>query len=236
MHRVLSYSPEPELGEDEVAARLATPWRRFKTHAAFLFLDHHLLRLGFQNAHLAGPDMWRSNQPSPRQLEIWAQKGVKTVVNLRGVSGASFHVLERDACRRLGLELVTCRVNSRDVPWPPVPRQIKAMFDTIRYPALMHCKSGADRAGLMGVFFRHFREGLPIAAAREQLGLKYLHIRAGKTGILDAYFEAYLAQGEPKGLSIIDWSETRFDPVAFKAGYRSTALGRFLVDRVLGRE
>ncbi len=236
MHRTLSYWPEPEVSDEEVAARLATPWKRFKTHAAFLFADHHILRLGFQNKHMAGPDMWRSNQPSPRQLEIWAARGVKSVINLRGVSRASFHILERAACARLGMDLVTCRVNSRDPLWPDVPRTIKAMFDEIRYPALMHCKSGADRAGLMAVLYRHFHLGEPVSQALGQLSSKYLHVRAGRTGILDAYLEKYVAEGEAEGLDFLTWSENHFDPEAFKADFTPSAVGSFFVDRVLGRE
>ena len=31
---------------------------------------------------------------------------------------------------------------------------------------LMHCKSGADRAGLMSVLYRHLHEGVPIEEAK----------------------------------------------------------------------
>lgn len=236
MHRVLSYWPEPDIDDVAVRDALATPWRRIQRHAGLLFGDHHVLRLRFQNAHQISDDMWRSNQPSPKQLAIWAKRGVRTVINLRGLSPKGFHILEREACQRLGLDLVTLRVNSRDAPWPAVPRTIKTMFDTIRYPALLHCKSGADRAGLMGVFYRHFRLGHPVSEAIEQLNGKYLHIKAGKTGILDAYFQHYIDTGERRGLSLIAWSENHFDPEAFKAGFRPDRLGSFFVDQVLRRE
>ncbi len=235
-HRVLSFFPEPEVTDAAVAARLATPMMRLNAQLGLLFGDHHILRVAFQNAHAIDDHMWRSNQPSPAQLRRWAARGVKTVINLRGLSTKSFHLLERDACARLGLDLVTLRVNSRHTPWPVVPRMIRDMFDSIRYPALMHCKSGADRAGLMGVFYRHFRLGEPVSQALEQLSPKYLHVRSGKTGILDAYFEAYLREGEPQGLSLIEWSEGGFDPKAFKAAYRPNALGSFFVDAILRRE
>ncbi len=236
MHEVKSLKPEPEVSDAEVAARLSSPWKRFKTHAALHFADHQFLRVLFQNKHLAGPQMWRTNQPSPAQLRRWAGKGVKTVINLRGVSQASFHILERDACERYGIRLVTFRVNSRDAPYPEIPRMAKTLFDEIEYPALMHCKSGADRAGLMAVFYRHFALGEPIAQAKEQLSAKYLHVRAGKPGILDAYFEHYLEDGEADGLSLIEWAETRFDWERFRSGFKPDPLGDFIVDAVLRRE
>lgn len=236
MHRILSYRPQAEVSDEVVRAKLATRWDRVRTYAAFLFADHHLLRLMYQNAHEIGGGLYRSNQPGPGHLRRWAERGVKTVINLRGVSPASYHVLQRDACERLGMELVTLRMFSRDAPDTGTPRIVKAMFDEIEYPALIHCKSGSDRAGLMGVLYRHFRFGEPFSVAREQLGLKYLHMPIGKTGILDAYVDAYIEEGESRGIDLVTWSETMFDPVAFKAAYRSGALGDFLVDRVLQRE
>lgn len=236
MHRVLSQGPEPDVSDDEVRARLAAPRDRAREYRKLLFADHHFLRLIYQNEHLVGPGLWRSNQPGPGQLERWAERGIKTVINTRGVSRASFHVLERDACERHGMELVTLRMFSRDVPQGPTPRIVKTMFEEIAYPALMHCKSGADRAGLMAVLYRHFRMGEPISVARAQLSLKYLHVRAGKTGILDAYCDAYVEQGEKRGVDLITWSETMFDPTGFKAAYRAGALGDFLVEKVLHRE
>jgi protein tyrosine/serine phosphatase len=236
MHRVLSYRPEPQVSDEEVRARLATPWLRLKTHAALLFSDHHLLRLAFQNEHEVGGGLWRSNQPGPGQLKRWAERGIKTVINLRGVSPASFHVLQRDACERLGMELITLRMFSRDAPDIGAPRIAKQMFDEIAYPALIHCKSGSDRAGIMAVLYRHFRMGEPFAVAREQLSMKYLHSKMGKTGILDAYVDAYIEQGEKKGIDLVTWSETMFDPKAFKAAYTSGAVGDFIVDHVLHRE
>jgi hypothetical protein len=37
------------------------------------------------------------------------------------------------------------------------------------------------------------------------------HFRFAKTGILDAFFERYLTEGEPKGLSFLDWGRTADD-------------------------
>ena len=67
----------------------------------------------------------------------------------------------------------------------------KDLFESIEYPALMHCKSGADRAGLMSVLYKLLREKVPFEQAVEQLSLKYLHVKHGKTGMLDAFFQAY---------------------------------------------
>ncbi|MGZ3377795.1 MAG: protein tyrosine phosphatase, partial [Phenylobacterium sp.] len=85
---------------------MTTPGGRFKTYVDYLWNDHAYLRLGFQNAHWISDELVRTNQPWPHQLAAWKAKGVRTIVNLRGGFDASFHALEKDACARLGLEMV----------------------------------------------------------------------------------------------------------------------------------
>jgi protein tyrosine/serine phosphatase len=101
----------------------------------------------------------------------------------------------------------------------------------------MHCKSGADRAGIMSVFYRHFHLGHPIREAVKELGLRTMHVKQGKTGVLDYVFERYLAEAEPQGISFIDWvMSDAYDPVAIKADFRESWWGTLLVDRLLRRE
>ncbi len=202
-----------------------------------LWKDHAWLRLGFSNAHWISDELVRTNQPWPFQLKTWRDRGIRTVINLRGGFDTSFRALEVDACARYGLELVDFVVASRDVPAAETVLAARRLFDTVRYPALMHCKSGADRAGVMGVFYKHFRQGLPIREAIEQLSPKYLHAKAGLTGVLDYIFERYLAEGEPAGLSFEDWVRTpAYDPVAIKADFRAGWWGTVLTERLLRRE
>jgi protein tyrosine/serine phosphatase len=216
---------------------LSTRRGRWRTILDYLWNDHAYLRLGFSNAHWVSDELIRANQPWPFQLEAWARRGVKTVINLRGGRDGSFYALEKAACDRLGLEFAPFVVASRDVPTREQVLGAKRLFETVRYPALMHCKSGADRAGLMAVFYAHFRQGQTIREALSHLSPRYLHVRAGLTGVLDYFFERYLAQGEPEGLSFIDWVEhPGYDPAAIKADFRAGWWGTLLADRLLGRE
>jgi protein tyrosine/serine phosphatase len=216
---------------------LATQGGRFKTYADYLWNDHAYLRLGFQNAHWISDELVRTNQPWPHQLAAWKDRGIKTIVNLRGGFDASFHALEKDACARLGLELVDFTITSREVPSRDRVLGAKRLYETIAYPALIHCKSGADRAGIMSVFYMHFRKGLPIREALDQLSLRYLHIKQGKTGVLDYVFERYLAEGESAGLSFLEWVESpMYDPAGMKADFRAGMLGSALTEKLLRRE
>ena len=221
----------------ESAFDLTTPLGRARTYADYLWNDHAYLRLGFSNAHWISDELVRANQPWPHQLADWKARGMKTVVNLRGGFGASFHALEKDACARLGLNLVDFTITSREVPSRDRVLGAKALFETLEYPAFMHCKSGADRAGIMSVLYMHFRKGLPIREAMEQLSLRYLHIRHGKTGVLDYTFARYLTEGEPAGMSFLDWVQSPlYDPAAMKAEFRTNMWGNLLTEGVLKRE
>ena len=216
---------------------LTSPGGRVKTYLDYLWNDHAYLRLGFTNAHWISDELVRANQPWPHQLADYKRQGIKTIVNLRGGFDASFHALEKDACERLGLELVDFTITSREVPSRDRVLGAKRLFETLQYPAMMHCKSGADRAGIMSVFYMHFRQGKLIAEALAQLSLRYLHVKQGKTGVLDYTFERYLAQGEPAGMSFLEWVESpMYDPAGIKADFRAGMLGSVLTEKLLRRE
>ena len=216
---------------------LSTPGGRLSTYLDYLWNDHAYLRLKFSNAHWISDELVRTNQPWPFQLAAWKKRGIKTIINLRGGFDASFHALEKDACERLGLKMVDFTITSREVPSRERVFGAKTLFETIEYPALLHCKSGADRAGIMSVFYMHFRQGKPIAQALEQLSLKYLHVRQGKTGVLDYTFERYLAEGEPAGQSFLEWvASPAYDAAAIKADFRAQMWGSLLTEGLLKRE
>ena len=216
---------------------LSTPGGRFKARWDYVWKDHAFLRRFFMNAHWLGPDLVRTNQPSPRQLAYWRARGVRTVINLRGVRDEAYYALEKDACSRLGLTLIDAPLDSRDVPTPDRVHRARALFQSVEYPVLIHCKSGADRAGLMAVFYRHFHLGEPISVAMEQLSKKYLHHREGLTGVLDFFLEKYVREIEPTGMSFLEWIDSPgYDPGALRAEFKAGWWGTLLTERLLKRE
>jgi protein tyrosine/serine phosphatase len=216
---------------------LSTPAGRRRAYRDFFWSDHAFLRLGFQNAHWISDELVRTNQPWPFQLAGWRQRGVRTVINLRGRFHESYHALEQDACARLGLKLVDFTMDSREPPSRERVLGAKRLFETVDYPALMHCKSGADRAGIMSVLYMHFRKGRTIREALDQLHLRYLHVKQGNCGVLDYTFERYLAEGEAAGMSFLEWVQSpMYDPKGLKAQFRSEMWGRLLTEGLLRRE
>ncbi|MEM9054854.1 MAG: protein tyrosine phosphatase [Pseudomonadota bacterium] len=220
-----------------IAPDLSTPEGRKRANNELMWGDHHFLRLKFQNLHQISDEMWRSNQPSPKQIaEHVAERGIKTILNLRGVSTKGYYLLEKEACEDNGVALVDFQVFSRDTPKVETVLGAKALFEEITYPAVMHCKSGADRAGLMSVLYMHFRQGLPIAQAIEQLSKKYLHLREGKTGLLDHFFEEYIAYAEQRDVSFEDWLTSIYDRVAMKEAFLASGKGKLRLSELLRRE
>ena len=87
------------------------------------------------------------------------------------------------------------------------------------------------------MLYRHFRLGESISEAMAQLHIRYLHVKAGKTGVLDYVFERYLAEAEPKGIAFLDWVESDdYDPDRIKADFRAAWWGTALTERLLRRE
>jgi protein tyrosine/serine phosphatase len=210
------------------------------TYMDMLFVDHGVLRFAYVNQHPLGPKMWRSAQPAPHQIKAMHRAGLKTIVNLRGERVCGSYMLERRTCEQLGIKLVNCQVRSRAAPSREELRRVRDMFEAIEYPALLHCKSGADRAGLASVLYRHLREGVPMAEAKAELSLRYGHIRQADTGVLDYFFERYLADNDRRPMPFFEWVETVYDAEEVKRTFDAQGWSKRwanrLVNGVLRRE
>jgi protein tyrosine/serine phosphatase len=216
---------------------LSTPIGRFKAGWNYFWTDHAFLRLAFQNAFWIDDQLVRANQPSPHHLAFWKKRGIRTIINLRGGFDGSFYAIEKDACEKLGLNLVDFTVTSRDAPSREQVLGAVDLFNSVEYPALMHCKSGADRAGIMSVLYRHLHKGEPIEVAMQELGFHRLHVKHGKTGVLDYVFTRYLDEGKPKGLSFVEWVKSPgYDHKQIKAEFRASWWGSALTEKLLKRE
>ena len=101
---------------------------------------------------------------------------------------------------------------------------------------LMHCKSGADRAGLMSVLYRYLKEGVPLEIAKKELSWRFGHIRQADTGILDYFFERYLLDTAERPMSFFDWVDNVYDPVELRKSFKAKGWANQLVNNILRRE
>ena len=184
-----------------------------------MFADHGALRLVYLNHHQVSHKLARCAQPAPQQIAAFAAAGVRTVVNLRGGTGHGSWALEREACDQHGITLVPFVIRATAAPDPDTILKAKDFFARIEYPAVAHCKSGADRAGFFAALYILI-EGGTAAQAMEQLTFRYGHNRYARAGILDAFLERYRDHGEAKGIPFLEWVERHYDPQALARGFK----------------
>ena len=122
---------------------------RFWAHIHFHLMDHAFLRILWSNFHKVSDNVYRASQPSPSDLRSYKNKGIKAVLNLRGFTQQSYALFEEESCKKLGLELVSVPLSGSFAPQPEKLLEIIGIMEEIPKPFVLHCKSGADRAGLV---------------------------------------------------------------------------------------
>ncbi len=200
---------------------LSTPENRRRARIYNLWFDHEILRTLWTNFFEIAPGVFRSNHPTYKRFEKMKAAGINTVLNLRGDYPSAHYHTEVETCRALGLSLVSISLQARHAP---PAEDLLALIDTFRSidkPFVMHCKSGADRAGLASAIYLLVIEGAPMPVARRQLGLRYLHVRQSKTGILDHILDVYEARNARDPISFEDWLRTEYDHMALQADFQA---------------
>ena len=199
------------------------------------FFDHGFLRSCYQNYWKIDEKVYRSAQPSPLMLNYLKEQGFKTIVNLRGSRDDLVDQMEKRICRNLKLKLIDFKMHSRAAPLKEQIIASKELFEKIKYPALLHCKSGADRTGIMSALYLIFK-GEEVSYAKSQLSIKYLHIKHAKSGILDEFFEKYIAYQKKYGeINFWHWVSTIYNPDEVKNSFKVNILRTFL-DKITNRE
>ena len=201
-----------------------------------LLVDHAVFRTIWTNfAEVIPGKLYRSNHPTPRSLAAAARRHhLRTLVNLRGPRFCGSDALSRETAARLGLDHVYMAFESRGAPHRDRILRFADLWRDIRFPALMHCKSGADRAGLASGLAILF-EGGTSADALAQLSWRFGHWTSARTGILDAFFLRYAEEAEGR-VAFLEWVERDYDEAALKRDFIAHGLSSFVTDRVLRRE
>jgi protein tyrosine/serine phosphatase len=215
---------------------LDAPGARRNATIDMLIFDHGILRKAWRNAHEIDAGVWRSNQPDPAAIRRLAARGFRAILNLRGATEYGSYLLEREACLAAGIELVDFKMSSRTLPTREEILALDALFARMPRPFLMHCKSGADRAGFAAALYVLLVKGATAEEARRQLSWRYLHLRGAATGVLHFLLERYAQDSAAEPMSFREWVERRYDREALQAAYTSSGAADFVVDRVLGRE
>lgn len=218
---------------------LNSPAGRTRAWLNSLFVDHAALRLSWRNwGVVEAGRLYRSNHPLPWQLaQAQRRHGLRSVVNLRGHrQDCGSDALGRARAGELGLIHADAPFESRGAPHKDRILRLAGLFASMPEPVLIHCKSGADRTGLVaGIWL--LLQGRPVEQALDQLHWRFGHVAASRTGILDAFFHAYAAFTAAHGPKpFLDWVREDYDEQALRDQFRSKPWADRLVDGVLRRE
>ena len=163
-------------------------------------------------------------------------EGLRTVVYLRGGREHGSWQLQRECCDALGLELVDFVVRSRAAPDKETLLRAGRFFADLQYPALVHCKSGADRAGFVSALYLVVHEGRSADEALRQLLARLWSFPHGQDRYSRCLLRALARRRRGQGLSFEEWVETRYDPRRWSATFKPGLISDILVDRMLKRE
>ncbi len=115
--------------------------------------------------------LYRSGQPRESQLVQWIEKyRLKSIINLRN----SLNTHEEELAHTHGVKLYNIPFSARtglsDTRWQKL-REI--MSDEENLPLLVHCRSGADRTGLVVAMYRIEVQGWPMEKALREMCFNY---------------------------------------------------------------
>ncbi|EAQ04228.1 hypothetical protein OB2597_08799 [Pseudooceanicola batsensis HTCC2597] len=198
---------------------LSTPENRRRARTYNLYFDHAVLRTVWGNFFQISPDVYRSNHPTHARLARMKARGITTVLNLRGTESGAPYLTERVSCGELGLTMVDCNLIARAAAPKEDILNLIDCFRRIEKPFVMHCKSGADRAGFASAIYLMVIEGEPVERARRMLSPRYIHFRWTRTGILDHILDHYAARNAASEIGFEDWIRTEYDPQAMQLSF-----------------
>lgn len=190
---------------------LSTPENRRRAQIYNRWFDHAILRTFWTNHHQIAPGVFRSNQPTHDRFVKLKDQGIKTILNLRGDGGAAHYLVEEESCRDLGLTLVNTRLSARAAASRDQILHTLNAMKSCEKPMVMHCKSGADRAGFASAMYLIEIEGKSVAEARKMLSLRFIHLKWSKTGILDHILGSYDLRNSAAPISFENWIRTEYD-------------------------
>src|SRR6185369_17020498 len=84
-------------------------------------------------------------------------------------------------------------------PPPSEIRRLIEVFDRTEYPVILHCARGSDRTGLASAVAVLLLTDGGLPAARRQMWPRYGHLNAGRTALLDLFFDYYEAALASRG-------------------------------------
>ena len=198
---------------DRFSHDIVAPIERKKSASYVRWVDHEILRTHWHNFAQIAPGAYRSNHPTRKRFEKYAQMGIKTIVNLRGQNRFAHYAFEVEACHDLNLDLINISLSARKAATRERMLELIDLLTNISPPFLLHCKSGADRTGLASVIYLMLVHDVPVMQAKRQLAIRHMHLNFTQTGILDYIIWLFHERQNHGFIGFRDWVETEYDPL-----------------------
>jgi protein tyrosine/serine phosphatase len=145
--------------------------------------------------------LYRSAQLTKVELEeVVRDHGIRSILNLRGAHpGDPWYDDEVAASEKLGVAHYDYALSSKRIVTGEQITEILAILGSAPKPLLVHCRSGADRAGLVSALYLFVGQGKTAHEADRELSLAYGHFPylMSKTRAMDDSFWAYVDRAPP---------------------------------------
>ena len=202
---------------------ISTPAQRFMAHVHFHIFDVAYLRVLWTNFYKVTDGVFRSNQPTAGRLARYKRRGITNILNLRGEEKLSHFLFEQEACTALGLTLYSIKFGARHAPSRQSLIDLFDLFDRIDKPFLLHCKSGADRAGFVSALYLLDKCDASVPEALAQMGLRYAHLDFTDTGVLDYTLNIFGARQSQGIVSLREWVRDEYNAQIVHSGFENRA-------------
>ena len=198
---------------------LETPSGRFWARIHYHLFDHAFLRVFWTNHKEIAPGVFRSNQPTEWRFISYHAKGLRSVLNLRGWDVYAHYQYEERICRKLGMRLENIKLNARNAPQSADINAVVDCLGKMEKPLLFHCKSGADRAGLVSAIYLMVYEGVSVQEAMKQLSFRHVHVDFTATGVLDYFLWTFEERLNLGNIAFLDWVNSEYDPETLQEAF-----------------
>ena len=198
---------------------LETPSGRFWARIHYHLFDHAFLRVFWTNHKEIAPGVFRSNQPTEWRFNSYHAKGLRSVLNLRGWDVYAHYQYEERICQKLGMRLENIKLNARNAPQSEDINAIVDCLGKMEKPLLFHCKSGADRAGLVSAIYLMVYEGVSVQEAMKQLSFRHVHVDFTATGVLDYFLWTFEERLNLGNIAFLDWVNSEYDPETLQEAF-----------------
>ncbi len=161
------------------------------TAVLFLPASYFIYMAEQGNFHAITPgEAYRSAQLDGDELQHYIRKyNIKSIINLRGKrTRRSWYREELEISKQYAARHYDLSIPADKSPSAEQLKALRHLFEKAPRPLLLHCKAGADRAGLAAALWKVVVDSEPKAQARKQLSLRFGHFPIGPTAALDDFF------------------------------------------------